>query len=204
MKPKIYGSILVLVILAGLTTLISRSFRVNQIPNGSENSCANCHVSAAGGGERNSFGELVEERFLTQAGPSGDVEWGPLLASLDADNDGVTNGEELQDPFGTWSAGQSSPGNPSLVTEPGDAEKHPLQTLTVSFQDMTPHLDQLLELRVYDRTNQSEAGRIRDTIESADFNLELPVLKTGHYYFVDFYADLNGNGVYDAPPEDHA
>ena len=204
MKRNIYGIIIILVILFGLTTLISRSFRVSQIPNGSSNSCANCHVSPSGGGERNLFGQLVEEKFLSQAGAAGNVEWGPLLASLDADNDGVTNGEELQDPYGTWEAGEPAPGNSDLVSLPGNPNAAHLQTLTLSFESMNPHLNQLLEVRVFDRTNQEEAGIIRDTIETADFDLQMPVLKTGHSYFVDFYADLNGNGVYDSPPEDHA
>lgn len=153
MRSKIYGIIIVLIILFGLTTIMSRSFRVQQIPYGSENTCANCHVNPAGGGERNLFGQLVEEKFLTEDGAAGNVEWGPLLESLDADNDGVSNGEELQDPFGTWGEGDVAPGNAGLVTEPGDASKNLLNNLTLSFEDMQPHLEQLLEVRVYDRTN---------------------------------------------------
>ncbi len=100
----------------GGVLLISRDFRVQQIPNGSINTCRNCHMSEFGGDARNNFGKLVENRFLTSRNINGDVQWGPLLASLDADNDGATNGQELQDPYGVWTSGSPNPGNSSLVT----------------------------------------------------------------------------------------
>jgi len=40
---------------------------------------------------------------------------GPALAALDSDNDGKTNGEELQDPNGEWKTGDAN-----LVSKPGD------------------------------------------------------------------------------------
>ncbi|RMD49304.1 MAG: hypothetical protein D6830_05190, partial [Ignavibacteria bacterium] len=43
----------------------ARPKRVNQIPNGSVNRCANCHVDPNGGGPRNAFGQLVEAKYLT-------------------------------------------------------------------------------------------------------------------------------------------
>ena len=112
-----------LVVLCGLVLGASsseaRSFRVNQIPNGSQANCLACHVSG-GGGARNPFGAQVESSFLTVAGPSGAVDWGPALAALDADGDGYTNGEELGDPTGAW-----RPGNPNptllVATLPGYA-----------------------------------------------------------------------------------
>ncbi len=41
------------------------------------------------------------------------VQWGPALAALDSDGDGFTNGEELQDPNGTWEVGSAAPGAPT-------------------------------------------------------------------------------------------
>ena len=41
------------------TAARSRGFRVQQIPNGTVNGCANCHASAADGGPRNAFGNMV-------------------------------------------------------------------------------------------------------------------------------------------------
>ncbi len=103
----------------------ARSSRVAQIPNGGENGCANCHVNSSGGGARNSFGEMIDIGFLTEAGPSGSVIWGPELAGLDADEDGFTNGEELGDPEGTWISGDDPPGDPEAVTNPADPDSHP-------------------------------------------------------------------------------
>jgi transposase len=43
----------------------ARPFRVSQIPNGSVNGCANCHINPTGGGPRNPFGITVETSFLS-------------------------------------------------------------------------------------------------------------------------------------------
>lgn len=111
--------------------IIARSFRVSEIPNGSEFGCANCHLNPAGGGPRNAFGTEIETNFLTVPGSSGHVVWGPELAALDSDNDGVSNGEELQDPNGEWVIGQPAPGNPDLVTNPGDPSSFNMPTATI-------------------------------------------------------------------------
>ena len=74
------------------------------------------------------FGQVVENNFLTESGIDGDVQWGPVLAGQDIDSDGATNGEELQDPTGSWSRGQSQPGDASLVTKPWDANSKPNET----------------------------------------------------------------------------
>eukprot|EP01107_Rhizomastix_libera_P004360 TRINITY_DN17400_c0_g1_i1.p1 TRINITY_DN17400_c0_g1~~TRINITY_DN17400_c0_g1_i1.p1 ORF type:complete len:221 (-),score=-14.31 TRINITY_DN17400_c0_g1_i1:990-1652(-) len=92
----------------------SKSFRVNQIPNGSKNSCTNCHVSSTND-TRNAFGKTIENSFLS----GGNVVWGPELAKIDSDGDGYTNGEELQDPNGTWKIGAGAIGDVTKVTNPG-------------------------------------------------------------------------------------
>ena len=107
-------------ILAVAETVQGRSFRVNQIPNGSVNSCSNCHINPGGGGTRNSFGQAVEAGLI-----GSNVDWGSALASLDSDGDGFTNGQELQDPNGTWTTMLPAPGNPSLVSKPGNAGSIP-------------------------------------------------------------------------------
>ena len=86
----------------------ARGKRVSQIPNGAALSCNACHT-AGGGSPRNAFGLELETNFLTAAGPAGDVIWGPELAALDSDGDGVSNGAELGDPDGTWVAGDADP-----------------------------------------------------------------------------------------------
>ena len=97
-----------------------RGRRPGQIPNGSENGCLNCHMSASGGDARNPFGLTVESDFI---GVSSEVLWGPELAAIDSDGDGFTNGEELGDPEGTW-----TPDDPAPEVEvflPGDPDSHP-------------------------------------------------------------------------------
>src|SRR5688500_16518886 len=116
-----FGSIVVYLSAAAAPAL-ARPFRVGQIPNGSVKACLNCHVSPEGGGPRNPFGLQVGSGFLSVPGRDGQVLWGPALAALNADGDGLANGAELQDAAGAWSVGQPQPGNPALVTNPGIAE----------------------------------------------------------------------------------
>lgn len=202
MKNKLITAFLIFSFI-GSVVLISQSFRVNQIPNGSKNTCLNCHNSEFGGDARNNFGKLVESRFLSTPGSTGNVQWGPLLASLDADNDGVTNGQELQDPYGIWTTGSLNPGSFSLVTLPGNSSSNPLSTLTINFSGMTPHVGQTLYLRVIDNLNSKEVGRTSTTV-TENFALDLNVLIQGRSYTIDFFADHDGNGLYDIPPTDHA
>jgi hypothetical protein len=100
----------------------ARPARINQIPNGTLRSCANCHVNQTGGGARNAFGSVIETSYLSPPGSAGVVQWQPSLAALDSDGDGRSNGLELQDPNGTWMVGQPAPGNPALVTLPGSPD----------------------------------------------------------------------------------
>lgn len=194
-KTTTYFSALLIILL--FSEIEGRDFRVGQVPNGFRNSCNTCHTNG-GGTPRNEFGKMVEARFLDSGG---NVLWGPELAMLDSDGDGVTNGQELQDPYGMWTSGAS--GNSALVTNAGLASSVPTKKLTVNFASMNPHVDQTLWLRVVDKSTMNEVGRISTTI-SASFNVELTLLLVGSSYFVDFFADFNNNGIYDAPPTDHA
>jgi hypothetical protein len=84
------------------------------IPNGNVYSCNNCHLPDFS--VNNSFGIDYKNHNKT---------WSSTLASLDSDGDGYTNGEELQDPNGTWVKGQPAPGDPDLVSNPGDSDSIP-------------------------------------------------------------------------------
>ncbi|MBU1984483.1 T9SS type A sorting domain-containing protein [bacterium] len=184
-----------------ISPVSARSFRVAQIPNGSVLNCSACHVNAGGGGTRNAFGQLVERSFLV----GDNVQWSPLLAGLDADGDGVSNGVELQDRFGQWQTGNPNPGNAAQVTHPADAASNPLRTLTVQFSNMDPHVGQMLELRIVDKSTGLEAGRAMvSSISGGSFNVAIPTAVDGRSYWVDFFADVNRNGFYDPPPTDHA
>ena len=49
----------------------------------------------------------------------------PALAALDSDGDGVSNGAELGDPEGAWTAESPAAGHPALASHPGDADSLP-------------------------------------------------------------------------------
>jgi hypothetical protein len=77
--------------------------------------------------------------------------------------------------------------------------------LKVQFTGMTPHIGQLFELYVYDITNESYVDTITiNPVPGADFDVESHSIMAGNSYNIDFFADHNGNGSYDPPPDDHA
>jgi len=104
------------ILLIPLLSFASNNFG-SKIPNGSVFSCENCH----GGSFMNKFGEDFQ---------SNDNIWDQNLAALDSDEDGYTNGEELQDFTGTWFEGHPQPGNEEDVTNPGDPSSFPQDTPT--------------------------------------------------------------------------
>lgn len=90
--------------------------RVSNLPNGSVNSCHNCHMSPFGGDDRNPFGQAVEALIPIV----GENFWGQMgIHETDSDGDGISNGAELQDPTGAWRPMMPQPGDPALVTNPG-------------------------------------------------------------------------------------
>lgn len=93
----------------------ARPFRVSQLPNGSMIGCASCHVNPNGGGTLTPFGSAINSNYLTQPGRSGQVVWNAMLAMLDSDGDGVSNGRELGDPDGDGMTDANI-----QVTNPGD------------------------------------------------------------------------------------
>jgi hypothetical protein len=77
--------------------------------------------------------------------------------------------------------------------------------VVVHFTGMSPHLNQMLELRVEDNNSELEVDRIKlNSIPAANFDITIIGTKLNTEYKVEFYADLNGNGLYDEPPADHA
>ncbi len=112
-------ALLVLCLLATVApTTLARDFRVNQLPNGSRLGCVACHVSPAGGGARNAFGQAVSAAI--GGSPAAVPFWSPALAALDSDNDGFCNGQEVGDPDGD---GAPLPG--ATVTSPGSSASKP-------------------------------------------------------------------------------
>jgi MYXO-CTERM domain-containing protein len=98
-----------------------------RIPNGSVNSCSNCHVNPNGGGTRTAFGDAFRS--------NGRV-WNAALAGGDPDMDGWSNGQELGDPFGRWVQGNQDPPAPA-VTRPGDGTSFPNQNACSNFTNFS-------------------------------------------------------------------
>lgn len=95
----------------------ARPQRVDQIPNGEVFRCLTCHNQPTGGA-RNAMGQQVEDTLIG-AGMTGVVDW-PAVAPLDADGDGLTNGEELGDPDGDGVADGGPVTNPANPNDPPD------------------------------------------------------------------------------------
>jgi hypothetical protein len=116
---------LALVLADGHEASAERSFR-QFIPNGTLNDsntrgdgCGHCH-RLPGSSSLNVFGSRWKQ-----------IGWGSVLAGEDTDGDEVTNGWELGDPQGIWESGTSDPGDPALVTSPGqDGSVPPVLSVT--------------------------------------------------------------------------
>jgi len=77
--------------------------------------------------------------------------------------------------------------------------------LTVDFSSMDALVGQALSIRVVEEQSGVEVARQTiSSIAGPTFQVRFANLKKGTAYRVDFYADTNGNGVYDAPPVDQA
>jgi len=78
--------------------------------------------------------------------------------------------------------------------------------LGLEFLGMEPHLGQRFALRVLDSLSlRVVADTLIRHLAGPDFRLRFErALAAGRSYWIDFYADLNGNGHYDPPPADHA
>ncbi len=93
----------------------ARSFRQDEVPNGSRVGCTLCHVGV--GGPRNAFGEQCNQSQEIPGDGESPARW-ELIYNLDADQDGFTNGEELGDPDGTWRPFQPQPTYRSHPSDP--------------------------------------------------------------------------------------
>lgn len=100
------------------STAEARSFRVKDLPNGNKYGCTDCHTSNSGK-TNTGFGD-DSEGYLVGSGSKSQrhVDWAQLCP-LDSDGDGLTNGQELNDPNCVWVRGQANPGG--TTSNPGKA-----------------------------------------------------------------------------------
>jgi plastocyanin len=75
--------------------------------------------------------------------------------------------------------------------------------LTVHFMSMTPHIGQTMKLAVIDKNTGVELNRISQVV-AVDFIVDIFGIEKGKSYNIDFFSDHNKNGIYNAPPADHA
>lgn len=78
------------------------------------------------------------------------------------------------------------------------------QDVLLTLEGMTPHLGQKLVLRLQSDSGELRVRAILDPLEDASFQLFLPRAMPLGSHVIDFWADHDGNGVYSAPPADHA
>jgi len=77
--------------------------------------------------------------------------------------------------------------------------------LTVDFAGMTPHVGEMFTFYLKDTVSGLYKDTIKmDPVPGATFQVISYEIVPGSSYFLDFYADHNHNGIYDAPPADHA
>lgn len=80
-----------------------------------------------------------------------------------------------------------------------------MNKLTVHFTGMTPHLNEMLTLYLVQKDNVAYVDTVMmESVATTEFDVVSYKIKSGMSYNIDFYADHNKNGVYDAPPADHA
>ncbi len=80
-----------------------------------------------------------------------------------------------------------------------------IPSIILQLSNMNPHVGQKFEARAVDKATGVEASRrTLAAIPAANFSVTFDNITSGSSYWVDFYADHNGNGSYNAPPTDHA
>ena len=104
-------------------TVQARSFRVDQIPNGSVFGCRNCHNDDSGSTNTPFLADVRSNLEGPGTIQQDNVVWGPALCNVDSDGDGWTNAQELGDPDCVWTIG-SAPAK-SNATNPGSPKSHP-------------------------------------------------------------------------------
>lgn len=115
---------------------------------------------------------------------------------------------------GTDAGSDPDAGSPEPDAGPGDPDAGPgdpdggspatLRDVTLNITGAGPHVDQLVELRIVDADDALVARGVVAGLPSGDYTFAFPSSTPSGAHRLDFFADLSGNGTYDAPPADHA
>ncbi len=135
----------------------------NNVPGLSGNTCNTCHTNG-GGTARNAFGLDVKKNLSGNT-----INWA-ALSKLDSDGDGFTNGQELQDPDGTWKVNQANPGDPTKVTRPGDKNSVPTSVI----ENEENRINSIIDLFSISPNPLSSNARIQFSLKN-DANVELAI-----------------------------
>ena len=85
-----------------------------------------------------------------------------------------------------------------------DDENSGNHALKLELQNYDPHVGQMVRARVLNRTLKTVVKDDEMLLTTANQSFSWPqLLQNGHDYYLDFYADLNGNGACDSPDTDH-
>jgi len=80
-----------------------------------------------------------------------------------------------------------------------------LRNVTLDMTAMTPNVSQMMQFRlVTTATNALRFVGVLDGLPSAAYNFTMPNSVINEAYNLDFFADVNANRAYDAPPTDNA
>ncbi len=93
-------------------------------------------------------------------------------------------------------------GNDSSTIGPEEFPDY--RDMTVHLQAMEPNVDQMMEFRIVSDSDVLQAMAIVDPLPTVNFNLFMPSAVPLGQHRLDFFADVNDNGVYNAPPADQA
>jgi hypothetical protein len=88
----------------------------------------------------------------------------------------------------------------------GDVTTPARYAFTMNLTGMGPHLGHTFYLRIWHADTGNEVARTEvEPVVTTAFSVNVPdTLILGERYYVDFWADVNMNDKYDAPPTDHA
>jgi hypothetical protein len=77
--------------------------------------------------------------------------------------------------------------------------------LRLALSGMSESMGEKMVLYVREQSSGNYLDTITlESITADEFTMDSYVIGNGGTFMLDFYADLNGNGLYDAPPVDHA